>query len=283
MHRLPRRKKHWYVVGLLAAVVVLVLALQPGLVPGWFGDDDAANAGRATLDEPFRGSPAASWENGASGIDIPPAAASGWMTKAQVALALEKTRDFLVSSNLDPGVLRGQRPDDAIAYLDPDQDDMQTFVKKAFTEPGKRYDATLLFSRFDPARTRLVGDVVKTRCTMTYKEGERRAVDVSIDVTFVYPVASAEEGSDEVTRTIVRRELDISWDDAAWVGRDPTTFSVRKYYVDSTNAGCDVHNGYLTPDFENTEDPDGPAVDPYDRDEPISGAGNGKCGTAVRS
>ncbi|MFJ8546408.1 hypothetical protein ACIRFH_31285 [Streptomyces sp. NPDC093586] len=313
-HRPARRRggKGWYAIGLLVALALLVVALAPGRVAGWFGggDDGGGNAPlaveserpdqpppteaaarRPTLEQPFRGSPAAQWGDGTAGIGLPEARATGWMSKEQVAQALEKSRDFLAASSLDPGVLRGERPEKAIALLNPHQQDVQDYLAAAFRAPSRENDPLLLFSRFEKAKVRLVGDVVKTRGRITYREGKRGAVEVTTDVTYVYPVVRAAAGSEEVVRTIVRREVVMSWDDPAKVVIEPGTFSLVSYKVDTTNGGCGTFTGYLTPEFgaERTASPtgDGPEVDPYDRSTSMETrmreAGDAGCGTATRS
>ncbi|WP_349307796.1 hypothetical protein [Streptomyces sp. HNM0645] len=208
------------------------------------------------------------------------------MSRAQVERALEQTRDFLAAANLDPGVLQGGHPRKAIALINPHQQDVQTYLKTAFRAPSKQNDPLLLFSRFDTSHVRLVGDVVKTRGRITYLEGERGALQVTSDVTYVYPVAPAEEG-DEVIRTIVRREVVLNWDDPSKVITEPGTFSLVSYKVDMTNGGCDTATGYLTPPFgqERAETGAGPEVDPYDRSTSMSErtASDEGCGTATRS
>ncbi|MCX4818826.1 hypothetical protein OG883_02690 [Streptomyces sp. NBC_01142] len=304
----PRRKKGWYAVGLLVSLALLVVALDPGRVIGWFGGGGEAGgplaaeserpdqpppmepARRPTLDEPFKGSPAARWVSGTAGITVPAARATGWMSTAQVEGALRRSRDFLAAASLDPGVLRGEHPGKAIALINPHQQDVQDFLSIAFRAPSRKNDPLLLFSRFDKAHTRLVGDVVKTRGRITYREGERGALQVTADVTYVYPVARAATSSDEVARTIVRREVVLNWDDPAKVITEPGTFSLVSYKVDTTNGGCDTVTGYLTPEFA-AEEPatgagGGPEVDPYDRStsmaERMEAADEG-CGTATRS
>ncbi|MFD4630288.1 hypothetical protein ACFVYR_20895 [Streptomyces sp. NPDC058284] len=304
-----RRGKGRYAAGLVvvAAVLVGVVAVAPERVAGWFGSgqqeaplaaeserpeqppaDMAAQA--PTLQEPFRGSPAARWGEGADGIHVPAARATGRMSQAQVAQALQKSRDFLAASSLDPGVLRGEYPGRAIALVNPDQQDVQSYLAAAFSKPSKENDPLLLFSRFEKEKVRLVGDVVKTRGRMTFSEGERGAVKVSTDVTYVYPVVRADGGRDEVARTIVRREIVMSWDDPAKVRIKPGTFSLASYKVDATNGGCDEYTGgHFIPAFgaEGESAGSGPAVDPYDRsttmDERMREAENAGCGSATRS
>ncbi|EST29472.1 hypothetical protein [Streptomyces roseochromogenus] len=315
-HEPPRRRagRARYVAGLVVAAGLLVVALNPGRVTGWFGSGGEGGKGAGTplaveskrpdqpppteaasqlptLAQPFRGSPAARWGDGAAGIGMPAARATGWMSKLQVAQALRRSRDFLVASDLDPGVLRGERPEKAIALINPRQRDVQGYLTAAFRAPSRKNDPLLLFSRFDKAKVRLVGDVVKTRGRITYREGERGAVEVTADVTFVYPVARATAGGDDVERTIVRRELIMSWDDPAKVITEPGTFSLLSYKSDTTNGGCGTYTGYLSPEFgtesASATPDDGPTIDPYDRSTAVDagrrGNGDTTCGTATRS
>lgn len=203
---------------------------------------------RPTLDEPFRGSPAARWADGTAGITVPAARATGWMSTAQVEQALRRTRDFLTAAHLDPAVLGGARPTKAIALINPHQRDVKDYLAAAFRAPSEDDDPLLLFSRFDTSRARLVGDVVRTRGRITYREGGRGALQVTADVTYVYPVAPV-SGGDEVVRTIVRREVVLNWDDPSKTITEPGTFSLVSYKVDMTNGGCDNHTGYFLPEF----------------------------------
>ncbi|MET9497233.1 hypothetical protein [Streptomyces sp. NPDC006552] len=301
----PPRKRLRYVVGLLAAAALLFVALDPGRVTGWFDGDDGADAGplatetgrpsappagaagQGTLQEPFRGSPAARWADGVAGIGVPAARATGWMGTAQVARALERTRDFLVASSLDPKVLRGARPSRAIAFVNPLQPKERESLDTSLASPSRTRNPLALFSRFDTDRVRLVGDVVKTRGRLTFREGERGALEVTSDVTYVYPVVRAEPGSDEVVRVIVRRETVVSWDDPARIDTEAGTFSVVRTSLDTTNAGCRTYTGFLTPAFGSAGRQDGPTADPYDRSRPVRDAagagGDAECGTATRS
>lgn len=304
-----RRGKGWYVAGLVAVGLVLAVAVAPGSLTGWFGGGggspqaaaESARPGEApateaaaqspTVDEPFRGSPAARWGDGAAGIHLPVARATGWMSREQVAHTLKRSREFLVASSLDPAVLRGERPGEAIELINPHQADVKDYLSTAFRAPSKKNDPLMLFSRFEKSKVRLVGDVIKTRGRVTLREGKRGAVEVTADVTYVYPVVRAEAGSDEVVRTIVRRETVMSWDDPAKVITKKGTFSLVSYRVDTTNGGCDTYTGYLTPAFgaerAAPDRRDGSEVDPYDRSDSMDvrmrEAGKAGCGTATRS
>lgn len=297
-----RRKQGWYTVGFLASLALLVVALSPGQVAGWFTGEEQAEtplaaesvrpdqppapvAGQPTLAEPFKGSPAARWADGAAGITVPEARATGWMSTAEVGRALGRTRDFLVAASLDPAVLRGDHPAKAIAFINPHQQDVQDYLSTAFRAPSKTNDPLLLFSRFEKTRTRLVGDVVKTRGRITYQQGDRGAVRVTTDVTYVYPVVSTAAGSTAVERTIVRREVVMDWDDPAKVITEPGTFSLVSYKIDVTNGGCGTPTGYLTPAFGSGRDTgtgDGSEIDPYDRSTSLEERMGKGCGVATR-
>lgn len=151
-----RRGKGWYAIGLLVAVALLLAALDPGRVTGWFGGGGGENvplavesqrpdqapptqvaARRPTLEQPFRGSPAERWGDGTAGIGLPEARATGWMSKGQVAQSLRKTLGFLAASNLDPGVLRGERPKKAIDLINPHQRDVREYLATAFRAPSR--------------------------------------------------------------------------------------------------------------------------------------------------
>lgn len=297
-------------VGLLAAVALLVVAFDPWRMIGSTDGDgppgpplaqeserpDGAPpvepAGRPTLDQPFKGSPAARWADGTAGITVPAARATGWMSTAQVEKALRQTRDFLAASNLDPAVLAGERPTKAIALINPHQRDVKDFLAAAFRTPTAENDPLLLFSRFDTTHARVVGDVVRTRGRITYGEGANGALRVTTDVTYVYPVvrAAAAGGGDEIVRTIARREVVLDWHDPSKVVTAPGTFSLVSYKVDMTNGGCDTHTGYFTPEFgeggQDTGTAGGATVDPYDRSTSMDEgpqSPDGGCRTATRS
>lgn len=55
---------------------------------------------------------------------------------------------------------------------------------------------------------RLVGNVVRTRGRITYREDELGAVETTTDVTYIYPVVRAAAGSDDAACTVVCPEVD---------------------------------------------------------------------------
>ncbi|MFG3317301.1 hypothetical protein ACGF3J_04590 [Streptomyces sp. NPDC048171] len=298
-----RKRRVGAVFGVLVLAALAVVAVRPSLV---LPDDDGggsgqplaaetarptgapgdpAGSGRATPEHPFRGSPAERWAEGADAIEVPKAKALSGMSEEDVEFALRRTKDLLVAANLDPGVLRGGQPDEALAVLDPKQPKLLPELRRSLREPDEEHDPLLLFTRFDPAEVRPAGDVVKVRGRMTLAAGEPGVVKVDADYTFVYPLVRTNDPDGPVARVIVRRELTLTLNDpAAWDVTEGRLL-LEKYYAEHNNTDCGVDDGYLHPGFADDapdgERPTGAAVDPYDRTDPLTP--DGSCGRVTRT
>ncbi|MCX5146022.1 hypothetical protein OHB36_04345 [Streptomyces sp. NBC_00320] len=248
----------------------------------------AVDPDRPTLKEPFKGSPALQWADGAAGIEVPAAEAVGGMSKAQVADALEKAKQFLVAANLDPATLRGERPAAALALLDPKLEEQMDRLEESLTAPTKEHDPLHLFSRVKPAELKPVGDVVKVRGRMWVEPGkEAGQANVLADYTFVHPFVKAKPGAEQVERTVVRREITFSIADPGKWQATAGKLWLEKFNVDLANSACNVYDGFLHPVFDE-DTPTGPApsgtpVDPYDRSKTMDTGGQEGCGTVSRT
>ncbi|WP_448316298.1 hypothetical protein, partial [Streptomyces sp. CO7] len=243
-----------------------------------------AAPGAATLEDPFAGSPAARWEEGAESIVMPPAKATGVFSRHQVERALEGTRTLLVDANVAPATLRGARPKAALGVLDPLQPELLEDLRRSLRDPGEEDDPLLVFSRFDPDEVRVVGDRVRVRGRTTLEEGERGALSITADYTFVYPVTRAGEGSTEVTRAVVRRVLKLEMPDPERIVATPGKLMIKRYDSEWSNGGCGAPDGWAHPEFPSDPHEAAPSatatVDPYDRSGAV-GAG-GECGVLSR-
>ncbi|GAA2763517.1 hypothetical protein GCM10010103_25580 [Streptomyces paradoxus] len=306
--RAARRRRLWAVLGVPVAVAVALVALKPSLLPGdpfGTGEPQAAEASplpaestaptaapgasgpeRPTLDQPFAGSPALRWADGEAGIVLPEAKAVGAVSEDRVEQALKLTKKLLVGANLDPRTVRGARPTAALSVLDPKQPELLDDLDTGLRSPSEKHDPVTLFSRFDPDEVRPVGDVIKTRGRMTFEKGTQGGVAVRADYTFVYPVVRA-DGPTEVTRTIVRRVLDVELADPARYEVTPGRLLLMNYDQEIGNSSCFVNDGYLHPEFSSSRsagpDPSGPATDPYDRSRELERGDGGDCGTVTRT
>lgn len=252
------------------------------------GPPTSVEPDRPTLADPFRGSPALQWADGAAGIEVPQAQAVGGMSKEQVADVLAKVKQFLVTANLDPATLRGERPAGALALLDPKLGEYKKNLEGALEHPSAKNDPLDLFSRYDPAELTLVGEVVKVRGRMWVEPGERGGqVNVRTDYTFVYPFVKAKAGADQVERTVMRREITFSM-------ADPRTWQATadKLWIEANhrnigNSACDTDDGFLHPQFDGDAPtgptPSGTPVDPYDRSKTLETDRRADCGIMSRS
>lgn len=307
------RRRRWRgLLGVVVAVGIVVVVLNPSAALSWIpgsvggSTDGAADAstlppetgrptaaptdeeGVPTLAHPFAGSPAEKWRSGEEAIVVPTAKALGTFSKSEVAGALGRAKTLLVASNLDPDVLRGARPTVALALLDPKMGKTFTSLRDSFAHPTEENDPTSLFTRFDKSEVDLVGDTVKLRGRMTYKKLKDGSVRVTVDYTFVYPAVRAGDDS-EVTRTIVRRYLELEMSDPKDFNVTPGKFWLAKNWANFGNSECFTDDGFLHPHFSSgttsseAPEPSGSAVDPYDRSEAMAKPDSGACNVSTRT
>ncbi|MFE1259664.1 hypothetical protein ACFW5X_03975 [Streptomyces albogriseolus] len=311
--RASRRRTVWSVVGVLTAAALAVVAVNPSAALSWLpgglggGDTETAGAeasplapetarptgapgeteGMPTRERPFAGSPAARWESGAAAIRLPEARAVNGVPAARIEEALRGAKEFLTAANLDPAVLKGAEPAKALALVDPLETDYLADLRSALREPTEDNDPVSTFTRFDPEKTDLVGDVrVRGRMWVAPdEEAEGRAV-ITADYTFVYGVARA--GGDETTRVIVRRVLQV---DAADPSRHQGTEGrlwIRDLASEIGNDDCREGDGLINPSFfgdPRTAPPrTGETRDPYDRSTGVArGDDPDGCGVVTRT
>ena len=322
-----RRGGRWWQVPLytLLAVALVLVAMNPSGVRSWVsghlsghGSGDSADAGALpsvtpspslqapetapptaapssppgtpTLTDPFAGSPALTWPQGAGAIVLPAARAVGVYSSARVAEYLQKAKAFLVDTNLDPAVLGGAYPGAALALIDPDETSTISQLKQDLAHPSAKGDATDMFSRFNPKQAVLNGTVVKVQGELTYHDDGSGGLAIHADFTFVYPLRpgpdpdvsgpqsaapaawTTDDGfqSTDVARAIVRRIMDFDVANADTYEHTPGTLWITKYDPVVANSVCGVYNGYINPAFPESDEaggpsPSGSAIDPYDR------------------
>ncbi|GAA1236810.1 hypothetical protein GCM10009665_28740 [Kitasatospora nipponensis] len=274
----------------LAAVVVVVLALafldpSRGLLHTSRADPPATTAD-PTIQHPFQGSPAADWSDNAGGIVLPAAQPVGAYSGAQVAQDLQRVKDFLVAANLDPNVIAGGYPDQAISLVDPIEGTppgtMRKFLDRSLEHPSDVDDPLGLFSRFDPRQAVMVGSVVKVKGAMNVGGDGRNGLRIRTDYTFVYalrpgplagnaslpPAAPPRPGGapsaesvarvrpagdvvppDVVKRTIVRRAIVFDVPDPGQFMITPGTLTIRDYPSSVGDTSCGPSTGFFRPAF----------------------------------
>lgn len=305
-----RRRKVWSALGVLLAVAVAVIALNPSAALSWLPGGSEAEAGAAsasplapetsrpsgapagtaglpTRNRPFTGSPAERWAAGADAIELPKAKAVGGVSAARIETALRLTKEFLVASNLDRDALYGAEPKAALALVDPLAKEHLAELRAGVRRPTAENDPKWTFTRFDPDEVELVGTEIKVRGRMTVERdggADGRAL-IKADYTFVYPVAKT-GGGEEVTRTIVRRVIQVDVADPAKYQATEGRIWLLDVSSEIGNDACRQGDGFIHPMFRTDlhagPEPSGEVVDPYDRSRQLEGAAK-ECGTVSRT
>lgn len=232
----------------------------------------------ATTNMPFRGSHAADWATDDTGIQVPDVKAVNGIPEERVFDALNRTKDFLIATNLDPAVLHGGWPTKALNMLDA-QDSSRARLIRHLRKPGTQGgDPTELFTRFDPTELRVAEDGIRVHGRMVFEAGgEPGQLRVRADYTFVYALGRAApgaepgpwKGTEEVTRAVVRRQLVLDLDERAAPGKLVPV----EYRRLLGNHDCRTADGFVHPYFSREAaraDRPWPVVDPYDSGKDIA-------------
>jgi hypothetical protein len=226
---------------------------------------------------PFAGSPAANWADGADGVVIPSAGSHGPFTAAQVRSAYASTRNLLIAQDLDWPTLRGGFPA-AFEHVVPSWYASQ-FVAD-LDKTGLNKDGTLRSTRanvtsFAPRTTEFVTQVVKVHGLMTAGTATNSGAEVlrvRFDYLFTYAVEPPGRPYDWMR--IVQQQY-------GYLEFAPSSMGVfASSSFDSFTAGglCGVTDGYIYPDFPQglspSVQPSGPAQDPYSLATPAASSGS---------
>jgi hypothetical protein len=220
--------------------------------------------------DPFSGTPANKWADGATGIVIPTAKPVGDYTTTQVADAYQTTKRMLVAANLDRQTLNGGAPTAFASLLTQQQ---RTYFMSNLDKIGLAKDGAALSSRgmvttFAPGTTRLIGSVIKVHGTMnarsTTDEYGQPVLEINIDYAFAYAVEPPKAPADWM-RIVVELNGPIEFGDWSEANSPFEPWVTLRTWI--AGARCGTRDGYIHPDYpEGPADsvaPSGPAVDPY--------------------
>ena len=144
--------------------------------------------------DPFTGTPADHWADGAAGIVLPAAAAIGPFTRAQVKYAYQTTRELLVAANLDKQTLLGGAP---TAFADLLTSPQRATFLAGLNKVGRDKQGYPLSTRtwvlsFPPGDAQLIGNVIKVHGSMhadaSKDSNGNYQLHVHLDFLFVYPI-----------------------------------------------------------------------------------------------
>jgi hypothetical protein len=135
--------------------------------------------------DPFAGSPAAAWADGAAGLILPDSAGTTRYSAAQAAEALRTARAFVTATQLDPEVLAGTRPWASAERLSPAQRTQLLGALDLSRDDGLQA-AVGFVTRFDPLQLKQADPRVKVNGRMAATEPAPGQLTVTVDAVFVY-------------------------------------------------------------------------------------------------
>jgi hypothetical protein len=231
---------------------------------------------------PFSGTPAATWADGAAGITVPVARAQGRYSAAQVRPALETTRKMLIAGNLDWPTLRGGKP---TAYADLlTKQQRTTFLAglrtRALNKDGTQKNTRTWVTSFAPGSTQFVTTVIKVHGTMSARaasESGTPVLRVRFDYLFVFAVEPPGDPADWMR--IVQQHYGTV-DFAAWGDPGgPLEPWVLDTGVGTAGVQCSARDGYIHPEYPRDRSSGLPASgapqDPYSTATPSAGPAEG--------
>jgi hypothetical protein len=252
-----RRRERWLVGGvvLVALALILVLLVQVGLFGGEAtpasvppATSEPAGPSALTVDwtHPFAASPAASWPDGAAGIELPAAHAVGAFTTDQVATATRQVRDLMVASRLDPEIVVNHDPSRVLGAFAPDA---RRQLEPLFGT-GREAQAQALVSMVsDDARLLPVEPKVSGR--MTLQAGAQDELIVHTNYVFVY--AFHTDAPDKIADVldilvVVRAEVDYVLRSGSRWARDSQGWWYGPTGGYAYSIACDAYRkGFLAP------------------------------------
>jgi hypothetical protein len=216
---------------------------------------------------PFQGSPAASYADGAAGIVPPPAKPVGGFSARNVVAAYANTEHLLAASALDRQTLLGGSPDAFAAALGPDE--RSFFVNNLNNRDVEKRTRWRLVT-FAPHTAELVGGTIKVNGTMSAHPGKQdgvRGVGVRFDYLFVYPVQRP-----GAPRTLERLVARVTGEVFYYLRSSVMHLRTNDWSVTPTPARCDVRDGFIHPSYDDSAPEkvasSGRPLDPYDRSNP---------------
>lgn len=259
---LRRNRALLVVLGVLAALIAASVVLSDRARSG--ASETAppavhtftAEAPAVDLSQPFAGTPAASWADGAAGIAPPAAAPVGTYSAEQVSAGYARVRQLLVSARLDPAVLEGHDFERVLTQLAPaarTQVDMSRPSTEAYVTATRVADGFHLL----PVPPKVTGSMSAT----VSQEG---ALLVHTNYLFAYAFDPA--GQPRITDpmrmiAVDRFESDYTITDTRWTQEDQGIWQTSvKAYSYSVACGA-LKRGELAPSYSEPLPPGTPAAD----------------------
>ena len=238
--------------------------------------------------DPFAGTPAEHWADGAAGIVLPAAAPVGPFTKAQVEYAYQTTRQLLIAANLNTQTLLGGAPTAFANLLNSAQ--RATFLNGLNTvgldKQGYPLSTRLWVLSFPPGDAQLIGSVIKVHGSMYATAAKDSSgnyqLNVHLDYLFVYPVEPPHQPANWM-RVLDEDQWPVDFGN--WQGVTATFTPWWEGGGAVSGSLCGTRDGYQHPAYpvpvriQPTTSPTGTPVDPYQMGKSLTGLCQSSTGT----
>jgi hypothetical protein len=243
-------------------VAIVVLAAIGGVAWLRFGHSQAGTAagvssgaglgtGGSPPADPFVGSEAGTWADGASGITVPAAKPAGTFTAAQVKAAYETTRKLLIAANLNQQTLRGGAPAAFAGLLAKQQ--RAAFLAglntKGVNKGGYPLSTRKWVASFAPGSADFIGNVIKVHGTMSAhsaKEAGGVVLAVQVDYLFAYAVEPPGRPGDWM-RVIDHQYGNVNF--AQWDDPGGPLEPADQTIIGNAGIVCGTDDGYIHPAY----------------------------------
>jgi hypothetical protein len=219
--------------------------------------------------DPFAGSPADGYADGADGIAVPAAHPVGAFTAGQVGAAYAETKKLLVAATLNPPTLAGGAPDAFANLLLPAE---RSFFVRGLDKTGLDKQGGSMSTRgwivsFAPGSTKFVTGVVKTDSTLsarTAAQDGRTVLRIDANELAVYAVEPPRQPADWM-RIVVHLDWQVNFARYTDPGGALQPWVTAGDFI--AGQRCGIGDGYIHPDFPNGPapkvSPSGAPVNPY--------------------
>jgi hypothetical protein len=234
--------------------------------------------------DPFAGTPADGWADGAAGIVVPVAKRAGEFTAAQVAAAYQTTRKLLLAADLDKQILLGGAPT-AFGDLLASQDRADFLA--GLNKRGPHASSRLWVESFAPGSADLIGNVIKVRGSMSARSvsvAGGTALAITVNYNFDYPIEPPGTPTDWM-RFLGHHYG--TFDFAPWSGPGSPLKPWDQTILGHAGLRCGETDGYVHPDYPSLRSlgpgatESGRPIDPYSTATAVPGGGS-TCGALTR-
>ncbi|HUR02387.1 MAG TPA: hypothetical protein VM347_07605, partial [Nonomuraea sp.] len=204
-----------------------------------------AAPGEETAADPFEGSPAEKYADGAAGFVMPEARSLGKLSKKDVVKALERTRGLMAAAFLDHKTLMGGKPTAFIKLLDREQ---RVWFRKNLDLRKKDkddFDSRGWVLSFAPKTAQLSTDIIKvngrTTLAKARKYGHNGAL---VKLNYIITYAVHRPGAPATTIRLVAHPTG-----SVFVYREAgeLVLWLENWGASSTPARCDVDDAFVHP------------------------------------